>query len=190
MNEFPQQSARALEVYRPWLQVLAAAGVDFRLRGKIDLSGIVQQSLTEAAQVSHDRQPAAEQARRAWLRTILGRNLTDEIRRLRAERRDMTREQSLEISLMQSSRRIQHWLAAAQSSPSAKLMKEERTEAMLKALSALPEATQSAIIMRYFQEIPLAEIAQQLDRTPAAVAGLLKRGLQQLRDQLQSRSSP
>lgn len=40
-------------------------------------------------------------------------------------------------------------------------------------------------MLRHFHDWPLAQIAEHLGRTHAAVAGLLKRGRQQLRNQLQ-----
>ena len=52
-------------------------------------------------------------------------------------------------------------------------------------LDSLPEAQREAVILHYWEARTVAEIAQQLGRTPAAVAGLLKRGLKQLRRQMQ-----
>jgi DNA-directed RNA polymerase specialized sigma24 family protein len=37
-------------------------------------------------------------------------------------------------------------------------------------------------VLRYIDGLPIAEIATQLGRTPAAVAGFLKRGLVQFRE--------
>jgi RNA polymerase sigma-70 factor (ECF subfamily) len=51
-------------------------------------------------------------------------------------------------------------------------------------LAALPDANREALVMHYCQDRPLVEIAAELGRTPAAVAGLLKRGLRQLREKL------
>jgi DNA-directed RNA polymerase specialized sigma24 family protein len=39
-------------------------------------------------------------------------------------------------------------------------------------------------VLHYCEDRPLADIASHLGRTPAAVAGLLKRGLKQLREHL------
>jgi RNA polymerase sigma-70 factor (ECF subfamily) len=52
-------------------------------------------------------------------------------------------------------------------------------------MAQLPDSQREALIMRHFHGWSLAQIAEQLDRSPSAVAGLLKRGLQQLRRQLQ-----
>ena len=53
-----------------------------------------------------------------WLRTILANTLAAAARRYLTEARDLGREQSLQDSLVQSSARVESWLAAEQSSPS------------------------------------------------------------------------
>ena len=167
----------ALERYRAYLHLLAGAQLDPRLRGKIDLSGVVQQTLLEAHQ-------AASQAHvppLAWLRRILANNLGDEIRKLTTAKRDVSREQSLEAALEASSARLDAWLAAEQSSPSAQLQREEQALRLAQALAELPEAQREALVLQHWHGWSLAAIAQHLERSPAAVAGLLKRGLAQLR---------
>ena len=52
------------------------------------------------------------------------------------------------------------------------------------ALATLPEAQREALVLQNWHGWSLAEIGRQMDRSPAAVAGLLKRGLKQLREQL------
>jgi RNA polymerase sigma-70 factor (ECF subfamily) len=52
------------------------------------------------------------------------------------------------------------------------------------ALAKLPEAQREALMLRHFRGRSLAQIAQDLGRSHAAVAGLMKRGLQQLRTEL------
>ena len=44
-------------------------------------------------------------------------------------------------------------------------------------------------MLRYWQGCPLSEIAARMERTPAAVAGLLHRGLRRLRRDLEGLSS-
>jgi len=48
----------------------------------------------------------------------------------------------------------------------------------------LPPAQRIALVLQHWHGWPLSRIAEHLERTPAAVAGLLKRGLRQLRELL------
>lgn len=167
----------ALERYRDYLHLLARLQLEPRLRAKIDLSGVVQQTLLEAHQA-----PGAVPL--AWLRRVLANNLGDEIRKLTAAKRDLGREQSLEAALAASSARLENWLAADQSSPSAPLEREEQALRLAQALAALPEAQREALVLQHWHGWSLAQIAEHLGRSRAAVAGLIKRGLQQLRAEL------
>ena len=51
----------------------------------------------------------------------------------------------------------------------------------------IPDAQRDAVIFRHLQGLSLAEAARQLDRTEAAVAGLVYRGLNKLHDLLDER---
>jgi RNA polymerase sigma-70 factor (ECF subfamily) len=121
-----------------------------------------------------------------WLRSILSHNLADVLRRLTARKRDFRREWSLESALDQSASRVEQWLAAEQSSPSGRAIREEELLRMAESLAALPEGQRRAIELHHLQGRPLAEIAHELGTTKSAVAGLLHRGLKALRKQLES----
>jgi RNA polymerase sigma-70 factor (ECF subfamily) len=90
-------------------------------------------------------------------------------------------EQSLEAALAGSSARLEGWLAAELSSPSDQVVRHEQALRVAEALASLPEAQREALVLQHWQGWSLAEIGQRLGRTPAAVAGLIKRGLKQLR---------
>jgi RNA polymerase sigma-70 factor (ECF subfamily) len=145
----------------------------------------VQQTLLEAARAGPESETQEPEQFAAWLRRILANNLTDEIRKLKTGKRDWRRERSLAGAIEDSSKQIQAWLIDAQSSPSAGAQRHERALELTAALAKLPGAQREALEMRYFQELSLAQIARQLDRSQAAVAGLLKRALRHLRDELQ-----
>jgi RNA polymerase sigma-70 factor (ECF subfamily) len=105
-----------VERWHHYLYMLARVQLDPRLGGKLDLSGIVQQTLLEAYQQRPAFDASAQEA--AWLRKVLAHNLADELRKLHTGKRDLDRERSLEAALEQSSARLEAWLAAEQSSPS------------------------------------------------------------------------
>jgi RNA polymerase sigma-70 factor (ECF subfamily) len=178
----PDDSGRlVLEQFRRYLEVLTQVQVAPRLRGKIDPSGVVQQTLAEACRCLAQTEGWSEEQRLAWLRRILANNLTDEIRKLTTQGRDVHRECSLEAALEQSSARFDAWLAADQSSPSMHAQRHEQALRLADALAQLPDAQREALILQHWHDWPIADIGRHLGRSPAAVAGLLHRGLQRLR---------
>lgn len=184
MNQGRIDPGRELERYREYLGVLARLQLDARLRGKVDLSGVVQQTLLEAYQARERFQAQNEERRAAWLRQILANNLRDEVRKHRAAARDVTREHSLEAALADSSSRLEGWLAAEHSSPSQQAMQQEQLLALAAALGRLPEDQRLAVELHHLQGRSLADVARDLGRSKGAVAALLFRGLQKLREAL------
>ncbi len=73
-------------------------------------------------------------------------------------------------ALEQSSLRLEAWLEAAQTSPSAKMERDERLLQLADALTRLADDERLALELRYLQEAPasLAEIAQRLGRPTAS----------------------
>jgi RNA polymerase sigma-70 factor (ECF subfamily) len=174
-----------LERYRAYLRLLAQMNLDPRLQAKLDASDIVQQTMLQAHQGREQFRGNTEAERIAWLRRILARNLEHATRDLRREKRDVQRECSLDASIDASSSRLESWLAADYSSPSQHVMREEQVVRLADALTTLPEAQRQALVLHYWQDWTLPEIGRHLERSPAAVAGLLHRGLKQLRVLLQ-----
>jgi RNA polymerase sigma-70 factor (ECF subfamily) len=175
----------AVERFRTYLLVLARRHLGGSAGPRLDASDVVQQTLMDA---HRDRaqfrgQTPAELA--AWLRRLLACNLADAERAQVRGKRDIRREQALEAALADSSVRLEGLLAAHGSSPSQHAAHKEDVLRLADALDALPEAQREAIVLHYWQDLPVAEVAERLGRTPAAVAGLLQRGLKALRGLLQ-----
>ena len=176
------EAGRVLEPFRKYLRVLAHVHLDARLRGKLDPSDVVQQTLLRAC-VGFDQLRAREPGVvAAWLRKILARTLADAVRDLERAKRDVGRERSLQQALDQSSSALEAFLAADQSSPSERAERNEQLLRLADALWALPEATREAVVLKHCKGWTLAQIADHLGRTPSAVASLLHRGLRQLRE--------
>jgi RNA polymerase sigma-70 factor (ECF subfamily) len=171
----------ALGRFRNYLLLLARAQLGGCLRGKLDPSDVVQQTLLEAHEKRAQFRGCTEAELAAWLRRMLGWNIADTVRTLGRAKRNVARERSLEAGLDQSSSRLEACLAAEHSSPSQQASRNEQVARLTEALAALPEDQRVALTLRHLQGWSLAEISQHLGRSPAAVAGLLKRGSKQLR---------
>jgi RNA polymerase sigma-70 factor (ECF subfamily) len=185
MSHSPNQPNRPLEEYRNYLHLLARLELDPRFQGKLDVSGVVQQTLLEAHQGMAAVRGHSEGQKAAWLRKILANNLTDEIRRLGAAARDVARERSLEEALSDSAARVDGWLAADHSSPSQKVIREEQLLKMAEALARLPEDQRQAVELHHLKGYPLAKVAGAMGRSKGAVASLVFRGLEKLRELLE-----
>jgi RNA polymerase sigma-70 factor (ECF subfamily) len=176
-------SADNLERYRRYLRLLARLQLDERWCGKVDLSGVVQQTLLEAHRVM------TGEVHVPLLRTILANNMRDEVRKLGAAARDVEREVSLEAALEKSSARLEGWLAAQQSSPSQQAIHHEQMLALADALERLPDDQRQAVEEHYLKGCSLAEIAAALGRSKGAAAQLLFRGMTRLRALLRDEES-
>jgi RNA polymerase sigma-70 factor (ECF subfamily) len=173
-----------LEPFRDYLLLLARLQVDRRLRGKLDPSGVVQETLLEAHQALEQLRGRSRAELLAWLRTALAHNLADEVRKLGAVKRDVAREESLRQALEESSARLEGWLAQEQSSPSRRLERHEQSLRLAAALARLPDRQRQAVELRHLQGLSLAEVAEGLTCSKAAVVGLLHRGVEALRQLL------
>ena len=125
MDQFAEAHGRLLEQFREYLRLLARLQLDPRLRGKLDPSDVVQQTLLEAYAKRHQFRGSTEGKWLAWLRQALAHNLADALRAFGQALRDVARERSLEAAVEASSRRLEVWLAANQSSPSQRTQRHE-----------------------------------------------------------------
>ena len=167
-----------LEQYRPYLRVLAQRHLDGPLGVRLDASDLVQQTCLSAIRAIANFDGVDEAAFVAWLRTIHENNIRTAVRdHLLAEKRAAGREvspadeEAIDRSLAQ----------ARESSPSQRLMHGESTVRLAAALQQLPDDQREAVRLRYLEGRSLAEIAERLDRSVVAAAGLVKRGLIHLR---------
>ena len=178
MSGEPEALAERLEAFRAYLHLLARLHLDPRLRAKVDLSGVVQQTLWEGHRALGGSPVPGDAPLAALLRRLLANNLADEARKCYADKRAVGRERSLEAALAESSARLEAFLAADQSSPEQRASRHEELE-------RLPEVQRQAVELHYLRGWRLEEIAGHLGRGKSAVAGLLHRGLDKLREYLQ-----
>jgi RNA polymerase sigma-70 factor (ECF subfamily) len=183
MDPSAQSPNRDLEQYRSYLALLAKQHVPRHLQGRIDLSGVIQQTLLEAHQALRKIPEKSLPEPAPYLRKILANNLADELRKLGTAARDVSRERSLEDA-EQTSLKLGSLLAAEQSSPSQQAIRNELMLKLTEALAALPEDQRLAVELHHLQGCPLADIASQMNRSKGAVAQLLFRAMTKLREAL------
>jgi RNA polymerase sigma-70 factor (ECF subfamily) len=176
---------RDLEAFRDYLRLLARAGLDRRLQAKLDPSDIVQQTLLEAHKDLANFRGQSPEELRAWLRQVLARNLANALRDFRRERRDVAREQALDTLAAHSSARVALWLVADGLSPSAGLERQEEAARLAAALGELPPAQREGVVLRHLHGWSLHDIARHTSKSTTAVAGLIHRGLNRLRERLE-----
>ncbi len=151
-----------------------------KYQAKFDASDIVQDTLADAQKHLGAYRGQTEAELTAWLRRMLSRNLIDAVRRLRSRKRDVASERRIQRSKQWSGQSTSIPLRAEQTSPSGRAVWNEELVQMQKALEKLPEAQRLAITLHHLQGMTLAQVASHMNRSTAAVAGLLHRGLSSL----------
>ena len=174
------------EEFRPALLLLARTQLGTRFRRVVDDSDIVQQTLLDAHSQEKQCRGKTTNERFAWIRQILTTTVLDAVRRHTRNKRDIEREVGWEELIRGSASRAEMWLTDRQSSPAQRAERNEQLQQLAAALQTLPEPQREAIELFHLQGCSLKEVAEHLDRSGAAVAGLIHRGLKQLRQTMQS----
>ena len=166
--------------YREYLECLARPRVPFDLRGRIDPSDLVQETLLEALRglPNHRGQSTAEMM--GWLKQILQCNLVDRFRRLTLEPKANSFASS--DCFERTSGGLRSFAMLSQSGADARLIREEDALLVAKMLAKLPEAQAEAIVLKHCEGMRVEEICRHMNQTPAAIGGLLKRGMRRLRE--------
>ena len=181
-----------LNRFRPYLNVIAQRHLDERLQSRLDYADVVQITFLEATRdFDHFRGDSVESLL-AWLRNILSNNVaTAHQHHLAAQKRSARKEVTLRVSSESggSSLGMQDMVPSESSSPSQRMMRDEASVVLATCLEQLPETQREAIRMRYLEGMSLKEIAERIEKSEMAVAGLLKRGLRTLREEMANRQN-
>jgi RNA polymerase sigma-70 factor, ECF subfamily len=173
----PTALGQLLERYRSFLVLMAQRQIEPQRAAECDASGIVQDTLAEACRGFERFAGSTEAEFSAWLKQIHRHNILDRVRRHRPE-----------VSIPRDpddSASFYWWEPAAnQLTASQRLIKGERALRLAGLLQSLPETQREAVRLRHLEGWSVEKIAGQLDRSVAATAGLIKRGLQALREKM------
>jgi RNA polymerase sigma-70 factor (ECF subfamily) len=123
----------------------------------------------------------------AWLRRILATTLADAAKHYDREKRDVALERSLHDDIDRSASGFAAWLAADQTSPSGRAERNEELMRLVGALADLPEPMREVVVLKHCQGWTLQQIADRIGRSVPAVASLLRRGLEDLRNRMKTK---
>ena len=169
---------RLLGLYRNYLRLLARTWLNGAARGKADPSDLVQETLLRAHQAFPAFRGTREEELVAWLRQIMARQLADLVRRLRAGRRDMGREQPLDSPLRD---KLHDMATSTFSSPSRSAQRRELGVLLADALAQLSPPRREVIVLRNLEELDWPQVARRMGKSEAAVRKLWARALLALR---------
>lgn len=171
-----------LESYRGYLELLARVEIGRRLQTKLDTADIVQETFLEAHRNFETFRGTTEPEFVAWLRGILARRVANLVRHyLGAERRDLRREQGLEVNLEHTSHVIDRGLIAVQGTPSQQVSQREQGVLLADAIAQLPDDYREVVVLRHLEELPFADVARRMDRSVDSVQKLWVRALVSLK---------
>lgn len=177
-----------LEHYRAYLTVLAQRYLDNRLRGRLDAADVVQVTFLEAQRDLPSFRGHQIEELLGWLRHILRNNVSSAHQKhIYTQKRSAGREVS--NSPTDSRPAITDLAPSETTSPSQRMMRDEAAVYLANCLEDLPDTQREALRLRYVEGCSLKEIAQFMNKSEMAVAGLLKRGLKALRNRMVSDSS-
>ena len=179
---------RLLEDYRAYLMVLAQRYLDVRLRGRLDPADVVQLTFLEAQRDLPAFRGHHIEELLGWLRNILRNNVSSAHQKhLYTQKRSAGRERS--NASEDTGPALTDLVPSETTSPSQRVMRDEAAVHLANCLQSLPETQREALRLRYVEGQSLKEISTTMAKSEMAVAGLLKRGLQSLRDKMISDSS-
>jgi RNA polymerase sigma-70 factor (ECF subfamily) len=152
--------------HRPFLRQVVELRLDPKLRARVDASDVVQEVHLEVFRRLADYLQRQPMPFRLWLRQTADKQVIALWRRhVGADRRAVSRECPLPGP---SAPGLDHRLAAAGSTPSRRLHREEMVGRVRQALAGLPEVDREVLLMRTFEGLSYDEVSRRLGIEPAA----------------------
>ncbi len=160
-----------MERHRADLARMVSVRMDPRVRGRIDPSDVIQETLTLASQRLSQYVAERPLPFYPWLRQIAWEALLKEHRRhVYAAKRSVAREQRSRPKLSDASvHGLAQQIVGSVESPSGAAMRTEMSQRLRRALDALRESDQEVIILRYLEHMSSRDIGAVLGISEAAV---------------------
>ncbi len=176
-----------LDRFRDRLRRMVVARLDHRLASRVDASDIVQEALADAAGQLDSYLVAPPLPFVPWLRRLTQDRVIAAHRvHLMAQRRSIARERGeAQVVDDSSTDALTRHFVAHDTSPSNRLVRQERHDQIRLALEGLPARDREVLILRYLEQLPASEIAEILGLTEGAVKARVVRALVRMRSLLE-----
>ena len=177
-----------LVLHRDRLKSMIIAYLDPRVRSRVDASDVLQETLTQAAVRLPDFAAEAT-AFYPWLRGLAKQRIfTIHREHIYTGKRSVNREQSRKLHATDESVcSVADRLKDPASSPISAAIKNERKELLQQELLKLSVDEKELVMMRFVEQMSVAEIAQSLEISEAAVKSRLLRTLEKLNRRIKHR---
>jgi RNA polymerase sigma-70 factor (ECF subfamily) len=172
--------ARWIALVRPKLLGYVERRLGPALRRKLEPDDVVQEASAEAVRALPevdlgDRDPFL------WLCQIAERRIIDAHRHFYGtKKRDAAREVGLGAGGDSQRVAVIDLLVASMTTPSEAFSRGAREARLLDAINQLPEIQRTALRLRYVEGLPSKQIAEQLDKSDAAIRVMLTRSVKKL----------
>lgn len=170
--------------FRAFLRLLAARGLDPRLSRSVDASDIVQTVLLRAMEGQGSLRAQSEAQVAAWLRAILRNTLTTVHARFFLEQRTLGVRVPINQLLESSSTRLQGPRTDTTCLPAEILEKEEAMLRLVRTIENLSPEYRQVVVLKHWHHWSIADIAKHMSRTESSIAGLFRRGIARLGNEL------
>lgn len=186
-----QATEKLMERHRARLRQMVAVRMDPRLAARVDPSDVVQETLAEALRKLPDYVRDRPLPFYPWLRQVAWDRLVElHQRHVRAQKRSVTREeQGIPDLSDQSVWELARQFVSSETSPSARLVRQELHQRAREALARLAPRDREVLVMRHLEQMPISEIAAVLGITEGSVKMRRLRAIERLR-QLLGPASP
>jgi RNA polymerase sigma-70 factor (ECF subfamily) len=183
MNGDEQARAELLDLHRDRLRRMVAIRLDRRLAARVDASDIVQEAMRDAFERLPEYFADPQIAFYPWLRRIAWDRLMDVYRQhIAAEKRSVLKERAWIPDLNEESVvELAQSLVTNSQNPGQQALRAEMEDRMLRALVELKPGDREILVLRYMEQLDVAEIASVLGISQTAVTSRHLQAVQRLR---------
>jgi RNA polymerase sigma-70 factor (subfamily 1) len=177
-------------LYRNYLRMVTRTGLGPRLRARVELSDVVQETLVEVVRQFPQFTGQTEVALTRWLRYLVSQKLADLGRyHGRAKRDGGGRTRALDVAADggrdgEEGARLLDVVALSQTSPSQAASRSEQLARLADALAGLAEQEADVLWLSFVQNLSFTAIGERLEMSRKSVSRICASGLKHLRRSL------